>query len=333
MSNIFWRHRHLLHVGDKVCIRIDPFFPKPETGYPIGTIGEIVGFTIKSVCRTNTYDSLPPGIYLCPDWPFVRFDAGIVCNIPANSLELLDKIEYEKRLKQSCEEWPHNSSPHSTFVSDLPDTKIWEGDIVRPKYIQPKRVKPGSIPDLPDAYMVTWISFGRPGEITESLGDVPNFSIGDRFMQKSENNWSGSHLELVERGNFWRRAHGESPIFRDLEEESFWAWLVNEVECLPAPQKQLKPWEKDYLSDLSPEVQLREKAKWYNEEAALSCIRDGSGHGIMTHHTFADIYDSTPYEWYNVIRFKNEDLGQRVVEATLNGFRVPSPDYIDDKKS
>lgn len=169
MENIFWRHRHLLRVGDTVRVRVDPFFPKLGANYPIGETGEIVGFSIQSVCRTNTYTSLSPGIYLEPNWPFVRFGTSVVRNIPANSLELVDDVEYNERLKQSCTGTPHTFNLHGAFLSDLPNTSLWEGDIVRVKYGKVKYAKSGSIAGLPDAFVISSMSFVSPGEIIECI--------------------------------------------------------------------------------------------------------------------------------------------------------------------
>ncbi len=328
MSDIFWRHRHLLQVDDKVRVRIDPFFPKPEGQYPVGATGEIVGFGLKSICRTATFYHQPPGMYLEPEWPFVRFGTAVIRNIRSNSLELIDEAEYARRLERSQSENPRQQTLRGAFVSDLPDTEIWEGDIVRPKpnYGRGKNDKPkklkkyGLIPGLPDAYMVTYMSFHKPGEIIESLDEYPRFSIGDRFLRTSKDGFLDYDLELVERGNFWRRAHGEPLVFKDLAEESFWAWMVGEVEYVPAPPVPRKPWEKDYSSSWSPDLQKEEAAKWYDERAALACVQDGNGHGLQTHRVLCEGLEI----WHNVLRFKNEDLGRRVAEATANGFLVPS---------
>ena len=341
MSELFYRHRHLLQVGDQVRVRIDPVFPAYDgkERYPIGATGEIVGFAIKSNSRTNKYArGLQPGIYLDPEWPFVRFDAAVVRNIRANSLELVDEAEYNRRLEKALLQPYHTVSQYGTFVSNLPDMDIWEGDIVRltkHRAVPEVKAKPGSIPGLPDAYMVCHVNYrdiaeGTPG-ITESLDNYPKFGIGDRFMQHWEGRLYDFYLELIERGNFWRRAHGEPLMFKDLEEEAFWAWLVDEVKAVPAPQKPRRSWEKDCLSEMSPKVQAEEKAKWWDEAAALACINSGKGHGLQTHRV-SDPDGPGCYVWHNVLRFKDRDLGRRVAKATPKGFRIPSKDNDNDQE-
>lgn len=337
-NDVFWRHRHLLQVGDGVRVCADSHFPKPEDLYhPIGTVGEIVGFAITSISRTSARGFVRSGIYLDPGRPFVRFKAGVIRNFCANSLQLVNEVEYGRRMEQSLLENQRLSSLNNPFVSQLPDTEIWEGDIVRPKpcdrtseLLRLERVKCNSIPGIPDAYMVADVSFRRPGEIVGSLDYGPYFGIGDRFLKRWNGGFFDWELELVERGNFWRRAHDEPLIFKDLEEESFWAWMVGETEAVPAPERPKDPWSRDYLSECSVEVQAQQRAKWYSETAALSCVSEGKGHGIQSHHAFEDVYDSRPYVWCNVLRFKDEDLGRRVAAATAHGFRIPAKDWEDD---
>lgn len=336
MSDAPSHHPYLLRVGDKVRICADPVYPSSEIEgpYPIGTTGEIVGFAIHSICRTNTRRRQPPGIYLDPNWPFVRFDAGVVCNIRAAHLEVIDDEEYSKRLLQSLKEHKHPFYLKMVRVSDLPDTEIWEGDIVRVKYPKekPGNIKPDSIPGLPDAYMVAHVWYRKPGDIIESPKDGPYFGIGDRFLQHWEGNLLSCNLELIERGNFWRRAHGQSLAFKDLEEETFWAWLNGETEAVPAPARPNQWWwsPDNHLHRIPQEAIDEDLAKWHDEAAALACIDEGRGHGLQTHCVEDPDFSNEYHVWHNVLHFKDEDLGRRVAAATKDGFRIPSRNW--DKK-
>ncbi len=349
MSDIFWRHRYLLQVGDKVRVCADPDFPDRTRHAPVGKIGEIVGFSIDSICHTSsTIWRRPPGIYLNPEWPFVRFDGAVVQLIRADILQVLDMEEYNRRMERARLEYRYPGQMHGAFVSDLPDTKFWEGDIIRmekrynaPKP-DPKKVKDDSIPGIPNAYMVCHLDYRDIAEgtagITESLDNSPKFGIGDRFLRHWEGRFYDFQLELVERGNFWRRAHGEPLVFKDLEEESFFAWLCGKTESVPVPPRPLianlfgynDGYDREDLEKFSPAIQAESKAKWFDLDAALFWVRNGTAHGIQSHQVFEDLCDSKPYVYHNVLRFKNEELGQRVAKATLDGFRVPSKNW-DEK--
>ncbi len=343
-DDIFWRHRYLFQVGDKVRVRVNPDFPNAEERYPIGATGEIVGFAIKSISLTGSkLWRRAAGIYLDQEWPFVRFGTAIIRHIRADSLELLDADEYNRRLERSRLVYHYPGQMHGAFVSDLPDTEFWEGDIVRVKeYNSPpkrKEVKNDSIPGISNAYMVCHLDYRDIAEgtagITESLDNPPKLGIGDRFTRHWEGRFYHFQLELVERGNFWRRAHGEPLVFKDLAEESFFAWLSGETEAVPVPPKPLiTSWSDQYheelLSRLSPEVRAEEKAKWFDLDLALTWVKNGAAHGIQSHQIFEDLYDSRPYVYHSVLRFKNEELGQRVAKATLDGFRVPSKHWDEE---
>lgn len=341
MSNddhrMFFRHPHLLRIGDQVRVRVDPVFPSREKEELLGETGEIAGYPIEYVTRWLAFEFpyLTPGIFLDLKRPYVRFSTGAVRNLDAGSLETVDQDAYRRRLETSLRETEFPNMRKGARVSDLPDLPFWEGDLVRPvPYLaegrSPKGVPTDSIPGLPDAYAVTYFSFREPGGIIGSLDHPPRYSIGDRFWRTSGGSYHAQELRLIERGNFWRKEHGQEPVFRDLADEALWAMLFREVEALPRARRPPERFYGDpeaYLERLAPEAREQELRKWYGRDLALAAVQAGAADGIRTHRTVAD---GDRFEWHTVVRFKDRGLGERVRMATLGGFRIPSNDWIDD---
>ncbi len=307
-GEMFWRYRHTLRVGDPVLVRgEDPWSRcSPDhkaKRYPVGSPGVIVGFAVRSVCRLNTSAKTKPGIYVDQEWPFVRLaGASDIRRIRANHLQLLS-YDAATRLELQRKEHPERAPFHGDFICDLPDTEVWEGDIVRPKpWLTdkvPEEVARDSVPGLPGTFVVSWMSFvEHPGDVHESLGASPRFTVSDRFFRKGGGSFYDFQLEVVERGNLWRRAHGQRESYRDLEEEAFFLYRMGELD--PAPEH-------------SPSFPTREEA--------VAAVRIGPWHGIRYYDEFLDWGSSTGY---TVIRYRDDDTGRRIAEATLtSGFMIP----------
>jgi hypothetical protein len=303
----FWRYRHLLRIGDQVRVRDkDPWFhgaPDDGGSYPVGAVGEIIGFAIESVCRFNSVNKVPSGIYVDQEWPLVRFGTHLIRHVRANYLELLIAGEDEQRLEANRRDTPDRIDLRGAYICDLPETTIWEGDIVRPRWKRVERLRPDTVPGLPGTYVVSWMSFDAfPSTAKESLDNPALYSLSDRLFLGSETGWTASSLELVEHGNLWRRAHGEPLTFHDLWEETAFFCQLGEMESVSHP-------ESHSMRDL---------------DAARQAVKDGLGHGIRYNNDFEG-WGST--EYHTVIRFRDADLGRRVAAATLSsGFLIPSQD-------
>lgn len=101
-------------------------------------------------------------------------------------------------------------------------------------------------------------------------------------------------LTLVERGNLWKHYHGEPVSFSSLEEECIFNAMIGLEEELRNPATGNYAWTKDQV---------------------LEAIRSGAAHGMKMSSGF---FGTTPSPY--AVRFKNEELGRRVAEATLAGF-------------
>lgn len=315
-----WRHRHLLRVGDAVRVHGHDVHsdPRPDEfeglRYPVGRDGVVVGYTVKSVCRFNRFPKLAAGIYQDPEWPLVRVGEWDVRRIRANYLSL-PKDTWEERLARHRADHPEFNG-YGPRLCDLPDTDVWEGDIVefqsRPYTERPKargKPFPGGFPDRPDAFVVSWMSFHQhaPGDLVESLDHLPRYALSDRLFRRSGGYYYPFELDVVERGNLWRRAHGEPAVFRDLAEEAAFALRVGEAHKVRGTGA--------YVDRASARV------------AAVKLVEAGEGDGMLF---YSDFYGWGSDDGYTVLRFADRSLGDRVREATLSGtFEVPSDDEDD----
>lgn len=303
-GDLFWRYRYTLRVGDKITVRADdPWFRGSQSEgkrYPAGSEGEIVGFAVQSVCRFSSRRR-KPGIYVDQEWPYVRLAGAVdVRRIRANYLQLADE-EAVARIEQQRRDVPERSNLHGAFIRDLPDTDVWEGDIVRPKFWllkdMSKKVSRNSVPGLKDAFVINWMNYvPHPGDIYETLDVPPRFSIADRFFRESAGGFYATDLDLLERGNLWRRDHGEPVSFRDLAEEAFFLCHLGEI---------------DKTGSLS----------FSTKEEAVAAVRTGPWHGVRYYDEFTGWGSSTGYE---VVRYLDQEAGKRIAEATLaTGFLIP----------
>jgi hypothetical protein len=307
------RHPHLFRVGDTVCILgEDPWFPIVESFIAqlhAGEVGEIVEFAIQSVCRFAACRGLRPGIYADPRFVYVRVGDGRVLVFHAGNLALGNNQEYQARLAKHREDHPDLATIPKVHVSDLPDTPFWEGDIVRPKPFsgipQPSdELIRWSISEHPNAFMVTWMHYRDRygGDLHEAVANWPTYSLGDRLHRIKEDGFKGTDLDLVTRGNLWRRAHGQPLEFRYLAEEAVFFFLIGEAK----------------------EVGTDERIACLTYEEALAVVKVGKAHGVRCHvHYFQG---GSREEFFTAIRYDDETLGDCIRGATLDsGFRIPGP--------
>ena len=238
----------------------------------------------------------------------VRVGEWEIRRIRANYLSLPDAVTEERLARHRAEHPEFNG--YGPRLCDLPETDIWEGDVVTlesrvtTKLPTDHRGKPfsGGFSDNDEAFVVGWVSYHeRFGDLTESLDHLPLFSLSDRLFQRSSGRYKGFELRLVERGNLWRRAHGELPSFRDLAEEAAFAVRVREIE------------ERRHVG-------FTDRAA--GRIAAAKLVEAGEGDGILYYSVFEGSGDG-----YTIVRFIDRSLGERVREATLtSAFEIPSAD-------
>lgn len=91
----------------------------------------------------------------------------------------------------------------------------------------------------------------------------------------------------------WKHYHREALSFSSLKEEANFFKAIGEYEEVRNPKNDLYCWNKDEV---------------------LDAIKSGAVHGF----SLSSFFGSEPR--INAHRFKDEALGRRVAEATLNGF-------------
>lgn len=303
-----WRLRHLLRAGDAVTVLDNDESWRDRSyslgrNHPTGATGVVVGFSVKSIGRfAYWWSTLKPGMYIDNEWVFVRIGESEVRHLRARHLQLQQDV-LDIRLAEHRILQPDYSFVPGPFLRDLPETMFWEGDLVRLKdwkNIKEPGFAPGSFQRHPDAYTVGSISWIRNrGDITETFDAYPKYTLEDRFYLKSASAYMDFQMELVERGNVWRLAHGEQPIFEDLAEEAIFHLLTRRTKII--------------------------KRTFGGHEVARNVLEGQSrGHGLRYWYEFEGWSSDYGFE---VIEFQDEDLAARLRKATLEeGFLIPSKD-------
>ena len=165
-------------------------------------------------------------------------------------------------------------------LGDLPPTPFWEGDFVRPRGSHS-----GSISDPPPPlFQIVRINYPWIGS------ETPPYQISESLLASGWSVQAGEReIELVERGPVWRFYHGERDLYLDsLGDRARFFELLGRTEEVPSGPL-------DFL---------------WSKGRAIEAVRRGLGHGFRR----ADFPDT-----FKVILFKDEELGQEVAKATLQG--------------
>ena len=227
-----------------------------------GTEVEVVGFATRYRGRVGE-SGVEPGAYVNPQWIDVRDEHGRSESINASFL----------KATVGCE--PYKTSVASLRIGDLPETYIWEWDIVR--------VPGGS--DL-KVLGIDYDYIGR--KRADGRTPMPPYRCGEN--EGGYASYQEDQIVLVERGNIWKRAHGEAVVFKDVAEEASFHLAVGDYDEIRNPRTDTYAWELEEL---------------------LDALAEGIAHGIR-HSGFG----SRP----GAIRFHDEDAGERIRLETLRGF-------------
>lgn len=290
-----------LRTGDRVIIMI----PKEnrEWGYnpcADGTIAEVIGPTEIAYGRTDNFGK-QPGVYENRSWINLRMPDG------QTHAELDSRLTFVERGMEEIRkaEWIGAGRPEGAWLRELPETPFWEGDVIRvpgrPRDFATSKIDPRL--NDPCAYVVTKISYDRLDGQTNVGTAWPAFQISDGMSTGWHTSVAAEDAVLVERGDVWKRAHGEPVTFRTLEEEAEFAMRTGTTVEVANPATNRYRWSLD---------------------EALAAIRDGVAHGISVgpNPLLAALGDASPR--ISAFRFRDEALGARVAAATLEGFPQPA---------
>lgn len=283
-----------IRVGDQVAITIPQ--ENRKWGYnpcPDGTKATILGFSEIHYGRLDNF-GLKPGVYVNRAWVKLRLEDGREHTELSGRLEPTDKAEYERRLvhqQEHPDDWRSKE-----FIRELPETPFWEGDFVR---VRGRSVPTSVYSEMPpkrdpDVFQVIGIDYHYLTQKTMVGTKYPAYKISSKLGAGWHTSASEDDMVLVERGPVWKFYHNEPISFSDIEEEA------NFFESLGHTEEIRNPTNGFY--------------KWTKEEV-LDAIRKGFVHGFSVSSGF---FGSGPS--ISAKRFRNEDLGRRVAQATLKGF-------------
>lgn len=288
----------LMRVGDKVTITI----PKEnrEWGYnpcPDGTEATIIGFSETYYGRLGNL-GFKPGVYVNRAWVKVRLPDGKEYSEWSGRLEFVDKAKGRRRLaafRKLQREQPSNSL-NKEFLRELPGTPFWEGDFVHARGHSMITSVFGELPPGrdPDVFQIIGIDYDYLTEQTQVGTKYPAYRISSKLGAGWHTTVREDDMTLVERGPVWKFFHNEPITFGDLKEEAQFFQSLGHTEEVRNPANGLYKWTKDEI---------------------LDAIRKGVAHGFSMDGGFFGNGPSV-----SARRFKNEDLGRRVAQATLVGF-------------
>jgi len=289
----------VLRVGDEVSITVPQ--ENRDWGYnpcPDATRAVVLGFSEIHYGRINNF-GFEPGVYPNNSWVKLRLEDGRESIEFASRLELTDKGEYERRvaeLRELNQVDPDSWHKRKEFIRDLPETPFWEGDVVLVHKLVPiavvsKEMLPESGPEV---FVVVGIDYAYLDEKTTVGTKYPAYRISDQLNAGWYTSASEDEMELVERGLIWKYHHGEPLQFADIKEEASFFQMLGLTEEVRNPANGLFKWTKDEV---------------------LAAIQEGIVHGFSMSSGF---FGTKPI--ISARRFRDEELGKRVAQATLEGF-------------
>ncbi len=183
-------------------------------------IGTVVGFSETYQSRSCNFGRRP-GIYKNRCWVWVRFgnrSSNKPELISSTLLDPVNKREYNQRFKKpklpSWKEWEEKEN----FICDPPDTKFWEGDIVRLAKGEDKN----KVLTVLTIKNITSEDKGNDEPLTYVLDKVFKANVGHGSYERLEDK-----MVLVERGNIWKYYHYRPLRFVDSKEAAEFFEMTN----------------------------------------------------------------------------------------------------------
>lgn len=282
----------VLKPGDVVVITIPA--ESRDWGHnpcPDGTRATVLGFSEITWGRVNNC-CLRPGVYKNHSWTRIRRENdGVEYTEYTGRLALPDQNEYERRVELwQAERKPGGHDRSNRFLRELPETPLWEGDVIR--YINPEKV-----PQMGDGavqFVVRRIDYHQLGTKTTRGTPYPCYEISSSLRAGWYTSVAAEDVELVRRGKVWQFHNGQKPHFESVREEAEFFHLLGHYNEVRNPANGIYRW---------------------TREEILTAIADGIAHGMMMN---GSLFGSGPSP--SAIRFRNEKVGKRVAHMTLEGF-------------
>ncbi len=291
-----------IEINDKVVVNVSAESRSYAVYPPNGLPGTVVGF--------NQYDHVhdrlckgKTGIYSKRGAPLVRFEDRTGRFFSASDLAFVEPGLKEARMAARAARGGYETDEEystDTWLRELPETAIWEGDTVN--VLLPNRKGfGGPYEDSATSAVlkVTSIDYGKENDDLYPTrfnvhGTYANgASTGTIFVQAKD-------LVLVDRGNLWRHHNNTPLVFKDILDEIKFANMMHKVEEIRNPESQLYTW---------------------TLVQAVTAIRQGVADALGVHH---GLFGSGPTT--RVSRFEDRELGERVRAKTLAGFAEVATD-------
>lgn len=298
----------LLEVGDEVVIDIPD--ENWEGGYrPVsqqhGTHATVVGFSEIVYSRIDNF-GFPPGVYRNGAWTKLKLEDGEEHTELTSRLTMVDQAVYEARTAEQQKTGVKDWLDSKERLRDLPETKFWEGDEVL-VYGGTRGVVSVSLPDVKDETVMKNILDGNvPDDVKPMIvigieydwkeGDKPwAYRVSDSFGSGWNTMASEPDMMLVSRGNVWKYFNGQELVFESIQEEASFFKMLGHYTEVANPESGMFSW---------------------TLEEVLAGIKKGVVDGF-----YAGL---VPFSFgkrsIDAIKYRDEELGERVREATLAGF-------------
>lgn len=287
----------LLEIGEDVIITIPKEHQKSaDSPYPSGARATILAFGEIHYGRTGN-TGFKPGVYVNHSLAKVRLENGHEYMEFVGRLKLADQAEWRRRMVAAQKYLEENPDAWlgRKFLRELPETPFWEDDIVRVSSTPgitslSNTMLPGR--DL-HVFEIVGIDYGFLYEKTQSGAKYPAYKISSELCAGWNTSASEDDMVLIERGRVWKYFHDEPITFENITKEAQFFAALGHTEELRNPIDGTYTWTRDEV---------------------LAAIRNGTVHGFSTGGFFGNGMR------VSARRFRDEDLGRRVAQATLEGF-------------
>lgn len=285
-----------INLNDRVMVHVSDESRSYATYPPNGQQGTVVGFNQHEYVH-DRLSKRKTGVYSKRGNPLVRFDDRTGRFFGASDLAFVDPTLKEARMEARRARGGYETDDEyssDTWLRELPETAIWEGDTVN-VLASTRKAFGAPYEDSATAAVlkVTYIDYGKENDANDPTrfnvqGMYSNgCSTGSTYVQAKD-------LVLVEHGNLWRYHHNMPLVFSDLMDEVKFANVMHKVEEVRNPVTKSYAWT------------LKE---------AVAAIHAGIADAIGVSQ---GLFGSGPTT--RVSRFEDRDLGERVRAKTLAGF-------------
>ncbi len=274
----------VLETGDRVVI----------VGGAVRKKAVILGFGETAYGRLNDL-GFEPGVWRNRVEVRLRTADGEELTELGLSLLLADQAEFDRRMREREQHWNDSAwRKNRDFLRPLPETKFWEGDMVRRK-ISPDARSAAHWRNNPYvARVVSYIEYPGVASAYAPKRATAGYRLaGPAVLRSPFDIVPEEELVLAERGNAWRYCHNQPLRFGDLKEAARFYFRIGQAETVPHPETGLHSWTKDDAH----------RAVWR-----------GAIHGYIGGRGSS----------YRALRFRDENLGEQVRRATMqdSGFLI-----------